>query len=83
MPSPSGEDEVMAFIVPVVGVTIDFAALVAHLVPRMPKFALPRYFEVLESFPTTQATFRTQKTRLRERGPGEDTFDRLQSEASG
>ena len=46
----------------------------------MPKFALPRYVDVVDSFPITQATFRIQKVKLRERGPGPNTYDRLRPE---
>lgn len=80
VPSESGEDEVMVFLVPAPGVSIDIAGLIAHLADRVPKFAMPRFFEVLDGFPTTQATFRTQKVVLRDRGRGEQTFDRLQLE---
>ncbi len=80
VPSEVGEDEVMVFLVATPGATIDPAALCEFLADRVPKFALPRYIEILESLPSTQATFRVQKNSLRERGVGENTYDRLKSE---
>jgi crotonobetaine/carnitine-CoA ligase len=77
VPSDVGEDEVMVFVLPEEGQTLDMEELGKFLVERMPKFAVPRFIEVVESFPTTQATFRIQKHKLRERGPGPQTFDRL------
>ena len=77
VPSEEGEDELMVFVSAQAGATLDPAELVKFMTETMPKFAVPRYVEIVESFPTTQATFRTQKHKLRERGPGENTFDRL------
>ncbi len=77
VPSDVGEDEVMIFVVAAAEAVVKAAELCKFLENRMPKFALPRYVELLESLPTTQATFRIQKVQLRERGVGPDTFDRL------
>ncbi len=77
VPSEVGEDEVMIFVVAQPDTTLDPAALLGFLGPKVPKFALPRYVEVIDSIPTTQATFRVQKNKLRERGVGESTYDRL------
>lgn len=77
VPSQEGEDEVMVFVAAEFGATVEPEELIEFLVDRVPKFALPRYIEIVETLPTTQATFRTQKHKLRERGPGESTFDRL------
>jgi crotonobetaine/carnitine-CoA ligase len=76
VPSEVGEDEVMVFVVCAPGAKFSPPELIEFLVDRMPKFALPRYIEHVEQLPTTQATFRVQKNKLRERGPGPDTFDR-------
>jgi carnitine-CoA ligase len=81
VPSEVGEDEVMVFVVAKPDATVDPADLLEFLVDQMPRFALPRYVEVVDALPTTQATFRVQKNKLRERGPGPNTFDRLSSEA--
>ncbi len=79
VPSREGEDEVMVFVVSEPGSVVDENMLIDFLVDRVPKFAIPRYVEVIEELPTTQATFRVQKNKLRERGPGPTTFDRLQA----
>ncbi len=80
VPSEVGEDEVMVFVVPAAGATVDPAELCEFLADRVPKFALPRYVEILESMPSTQATFRVQKNKLRERGVGENTYDRVKAQ---
>jgi crotonobetaine/carnitine-CoA ligase len=78
VPADIGEDEVMVFVLPELGTALDPAELAESLVDRVPDFALPRYLEIVDELPTTQATFRVQKRKLRERGPGPSTFDRLQ-----
>jgi crotonobetaine/carnitine-CoA ligase len=78
VPAADVEDEVMVFVVPEDGWSIDPGRLLAELEPRVPAFALPRYVEVLRKLPSTQATMRVQKHRLREAGVGPDTYDRLQ-----
>ncbi len=77
VPSEVGEDEVMVFVVADPAESLDPGALIDFLTARVPKFALPRYVEVLDALPSTQATFRVQKAKLRDRGPGSTTFDRL------
>lgn len=70
-----GEDEVMAVVVPKPGETLDPAALVRFLAPRMPHFMVPRYVELADDLPKTP-TGKIQKFPLRERGPGPKTWDR-------
>ena len=77
VPSEAGEDEVMVFVVCAPGASIEPRELIEFLTERMPKFAVPRYVEIVDELPTTQATFRVQKNKLRERGRGQNTFDRL------
>ncbi len=77
VPAVDGEDEVMAFVVCEPGSSVEAGELIEFLTDRVPKFALPRYVEIIEELPTTQATFRVQKHKLRELGPGPETFDRL------
>jgi crotonobetaine/carnitine-CoA ligase len=79
VPSEVGEDEVMVFVLPQPGKSIDPAVLVPFLDERMPGFAVPRYIEVVDSLPMTPATFRVQKAKLRDRGPTESTFDRVKA----
>jgi crotonobetaine/carnitine-CoA ligase len=75
VPSELGEDEVMAFVVPTNGATVDPEALVRHCEPRLAYFAIPRYIEFLDSLPLTE-NGKVQKYVLRERGVSEATWDR-------
>ena len=59
------------------GAEFDPAALIEFLVPRMPRFAIPRYVEVWDALPKTEATARIQKGRIRETGVSADTWDRI------
>lgn len=75
VPGLHGEDEVMAFIVLVEGVTIDLRELVEFLIPRLAHFAVPRYLEVIAELPKTQ-TMKVRKVDLRQRGISDNTWDR-------
>ena len=74
--SELGEDDIKVVVVPRSDAVIDPAELVEFLEPRMPKFMLPRYVEILEALPKTDATFRTRKVELRGAGVTETTWDR-------
>jgi crotonobetaine/carnitine-CoA ligase len=76
VPSELGEDEILVVVVPAPGATVDPAELVAFLEPRMPKFMLPRYVDVRDALPKTDATFRTRKVELRDAGVTPTTWDR-------
>jgi len=78
--SEVGEDEVMVHVVAKPGELVDPLELINFLSDRVPSFALPRYIEVTNTLPETQATLRIQKAKLRERGPSDATFDRLRFE---
>jgi len=75
VPSELGEDDVMAFVVPNNGATIDPEALIRHCEPRLAYFAIPRYIEFLDTLPLTE-NGKVQKYVLRERGVSEATWDR-------
>ncbi|HEX4761021.1 MAG TPA: ATP-dependent acyl-CoA ligase [Thermoleophilaceae bacterium] len=75
VPSELGEDEVMACVVARAGATIDPAELISFCEPRMAKFAVPRYVQVLDQLPMTP-NGKIQKVVLRERGVTEATWDR-------
>ncbi|VTU33543.1 Long-chain-fatty-acid--CoA ligase [Variovorax sp. SRS16] len=79
VPSEHGEDEVLVAVVAQSGASIDWALLVAHLVPRMPHYMVPRYFRAIEALPKTP-TQKVQKHVLRRDGVTADTWDR---EAAG
>ena len=71
----AGEDEVMAFLVPRTGNSMDFNELATWCEARMPAFMVPRYMEAVPDLPRTP-TEKTQKKVLRERGVGPATWDR-------
>ncbi|MGI9658287.1 MAG: AMP-binding protein [Gaiellaceae bacterium] len=73
--SEYAEDEVLAYVQPVEGKTIDFADVIEFLKPRVAYFMIPRYFESLEQFPLTP-TEKIRKVELRKRGMTDDTWDR-------
>ena len=79
VPSPLGEDDVMACVVPRPGEAIDPVELIRFCEPRLPYFAVPRYVEVVEELPLTE-NGKVRKFVLRERGVTPATWDR---EAAG
>ncbi|WAL68321.1 AMP-binding protein [Amycolatopsis cynarae] len=79
VPSPHGEDDVLAIVSPVDGREIDPAELVRFLGERMAYFMVPRYIRVLDDLPKTP-TAKIEKHLLRSAGITGDTWDR---EAAG
>lgn len=77
--SDLAEDEVMATIVPARGAHLTGEALVRHCEGKMSYFAVPRYFDFVDSLPRTE-NGKVQKFKLRDRGRTQDTWDR---EAAG
>ncbi len=74
VPSPLGEDDVMAFVVcSEPAPTPD--ELTAWADERLPYFAVPRYLEYLPELPLTE-NGKVRKYVLRERGVSETTWDR-------
>ncbi len=76
VPSELGEDEVKAVIVRKDGQRLSPPELIGFLMPRMPKFMIPRYIEFVNELPKTQATARVQKVELRKNAMNEKTWDR-------
>jgi crotonobetaine/carnitine-CoA ligase len=74
VPSPLGEDEVMAALILHPGVKLMPADLIAYCAPRLPYFALPRYLEFATELPMTE-NGKVQKYKLRERGITQQTWD--------
>lgn len=79
VPSEYSENEVLAFVVPVQGATIDCVELTEFLRDRMAHFMVPRYIRVLDQLPKTP-TAKIQKHVLRAQGVDSQTWDR---EAAG
>ncbi len=75
VPSEWGEDEVKIVVVPRPGGSIEPADLIGFLSPRLPRFMLPRYVEVVESLPKTP-TEKVRKVELRAHGITPTTWDR-------
>ena len=73
--SELAEDEVMATLIARPPQAIDPAEIARHCEPRLPRFAIPRYIDVVDELPRT-GNGKVQKFRLRERGVGAGTWDR-------
>jgi crotonobetaine/carnitine-CoA ligase len=75
VPSELAEDEVMAAIVRRPGSTLTASALCEFCKPRLAKFAVPRFIELVDDLPTTE-NGKVQKFKLRDRGVTTRTWDR-------
>ena len=80
--SADGEQEVKIFVVAKTADDLDLDAMGTWLSEHMPKFMVPRYLEILPTFPRTPATERIQKSALRALAPGPNQWDRLKSTQS-
>jgi crotonobetaine/carnitine-CoA ligase len=78
--SELAEDEVMASIVLHAGQAIDEAELIAFCQTRLPRFAVPRYIDLVSGLPRTE-NGKVQKFKLRERGVTPTTWERPDSKA--
>jgi crotonobetaine/carnitine-CoA ligase len=74
--SEHGEDEIKIVVVLHPGQQLLPEELIAFLIPRMPRFMIPRYIEFVSELPKTDATFRVRKVELRENPLNERTWDR-------
>ena len=71
-----GEEEIKAVVVLKEGhPELKHAELIEFLIPKMPYFMVPRYFEVLTELPKTP-TLKIQKQPLRDVGVNDKTWDR-------
>ncbi|WP_280334762.1 AMP-binding protein [Nocardia wallacei] len=78
VPSPHGEDDVLAVVAPIAGGVIDPAELIEFARERMAHFMIPRYIRVVQELPKTP-TAKIEKHRLRSDGITPDTWDREQA----
>jgi crotonobetaine/carnitine-CoA ligase len=76
VPSPQGEDDILAVVALAAGASLEPAELLSHLRPRMAYFMLPRYFRFLATLPKTPS-MRVRKDILRSEGITMDTWDRV------
>ena len=74
VPSEMAEDEIMASVKLVEGMTLDSKDLIVFLKDRLAKFAIPRYIRIVTEFPMTNS-FRVIKKELEKIGVTPDTFD--------
>ena len=75
VPSEWGEDEVKIVVVPRAGESLEPQGLIDFLAPRLPRFMLPRYVEVVAGLPKTP-TEKIRKVELRAQGITPTTWDR-------
>jgi crotonobetaine/carnitine-CoA ligase len=76
VPSELGEEDVKAIVVLRPGHSLEPRVLIEFLIPRLPRFMIPRYIEIAEVLPKTDGTFRVQKVKLRKNALNEQTWDR-------
>lgn len=74
VPSEHGEDEVMVFLRTHHPDRFSFLDLVNFLIPRLPRFMIPRYYEIRDGLPRTP-TEKVQKVELRKIGVSDKTWD--------
>ncbi len=74
VPSELGEDDVMTAVVPVEGNAFDVKDLYGFLKGHLARFAIPRYFRVMQELPKTE-TQRVIKGVLSKEGVTPDTID--------
>jgi crotonobetaine/carnitine-CoA ligase len=75
VPAEVGEDDILAFVTVRSGAHVEPGELIDFCLPRLARFAVPRYLEVLEELPMT-ANGKVEKFRLRDRGVTATTWDR-------
>jgi crotonobetaine/carnitine-CoA ligase len=78
-PAELGEDEVRVVLIVRAPESFEPAALIAWLEPRMPRYMLPRYIDVVDDLPRNETTGRIKKHELRAAGIGPETWDRERS----
>lgn len=75
-PAELGEDEVRVVLIARDPDRFDPTELIDWLEPRMPRFMLPRYIDVVDELPRNETTGRIRKHELRASGIGPKTWDR-------
>ena len=75
VPGDGGEDEVLAVLSLIAGASLDPAALIAFLQPRLANFMIPRYVRIMAELPLTP-TQKIEKHVIRAAGITLDTWDR-------
>jgi crotonobetaine/carnitine-CoA ligase len=73
--SEHGEDEVMVALVLKPDHMVEPQAIIAFLEPRLPRFMVPRFIDIVETLPKTP-TGKVRKHLLRDAGITASSFDR-------
>lgn len=76
VPDDWSGQEVKAVVVCKPGATVAPGELLAFLEPRTPRFMLPRYVELVDELPKTEATLKVRKVELRRDPLNSRTWDR-------
>jgi carnitine-CoA ligase len=76
VPSEFGEEEIKVLVVTIPDAVLTPEDLIRFLIPRMPRFMVPRYVEFVPELAKTEATFRIKKYLLREDPTNDATWDR-------
>jgi crotonobetaine/carnitine-CoA ligase len=72
-----GDDECLVHVLVSNPATFDPAGLIRFLLPRMPRYMVPRYVEVVDGdLPRNETSMRVRKSVLRERGLSARSWDR-------
>jgi len=71
-----GEQEIKVCVVLRPDAALSPRELIEYLIPKMPRYMVPRFVEFVPSLPKTEATMRVQKAKLRERALSGATWDR-------
>ena len=82
VPAELGGDDVKVVVVPRAGAHVDPQALIAHATEKLPRFAIPRYVEVVDALPKTE-TNKVRKNVLRESPFTPGTWDRMKAASPG
>ncbi|MBT3226205.1 MAG: AMP-binding protein [Deltaproteobacteria bacterium] len=75
VPSELAEDEVMIWVKPKDGLTLNLKDLMQHCANVMPYFMVPRFVDVVDDIPRTK-TLRVKKTAMKKQGVTDQTWDR-------
>jgi crotonobetaine/carnitine-CoA ligase len=75
VPSELGEDDLMIWVKPAPGATVDLKDLMQHCIENMANFMVPRYVDMVDDIPKTE-TLRIKKAEMKKQGVTARTWDR-------
>ena len=74
VPSELAEDDIMVTLVPIQGRQLDPAEMPRFLADKLARFAIPRYYRLMDALPKTE-THRVIKKNIEALGVTDDTYD--------